>query len=47
MTHPFATANFRLAEAEGELGALLHESSDTDAFLKAADRAGYRIESIN
>ncbi|GGY74977.1 hypothetical protein ASD97_34365 [Streptomyces sp. Root63] len=47
VTHPFATANFRLAEAEGELGALLRESSDTDAFLEAADRAGYRIESIN
>ncbi|MFJ7258324.1 hypothetical protein ACIQWV_38845 [Streptomyces sp. NPDC098085] len=42
MTHPFATAGFHLAEAEGELGALLRESSDIDAFLEAADRAGYR-----
>ncbi|MGW7434518.1 hypothetical protein [Streptomyces sp. NPDC054849] len=46
VTHPFATAGFRLAEAEGELGALLRESCDLDAFLEAAERAGYRIEAI-
>lgn len=45
MTHPFATADFRMAEAEGELGALLRESSDLDAFLEAADRAGYLVVS--
>ncbi|MFF7161233.1 hypothetical protein ACFZBP_07545 [Streptomyces sp. NPDC008086] len=44
VTHPFATASFQLAEAEGELGALLRESSDLDAFLEAAARAGYLIE---
>lgn len=47
VTHPFATASFHLAEAEGELGALLREASDLDAFLEAAGRAGYRIESID
>jgi hypothetical protein len=47
VTHPFATASFHLAEAEGELGALLRESSDLDVFLEAAGRAGYRIESID
>ncbi|MFV2121269.1 hypothetical protein ACE14D_23645 [Streptomyces sp. Act-28] len=45
VTHPFATAGFRLAEAEGELGSLLRQSSDLDAFLEAAARAGYLIES--
>jgi hypothetical protein len=45
VTHAFATASFRLAEAEGELGALLCESPDLDAFLEAAARAGYLIES--
>ncbi|MEU9350015.1 hypothetical protein AB0D65_03105 [Streptomyces griseoloalbus] len=44
VTHSFATASFQLAEAEGELGALLRESSDLDAFLEAAARAGYLIE---
>ncbi|MGW0611386.1 hypothetical protein [Streptomyces sp. NPDC002788] len=46
VTHSFATARFQLAEAEGELGALLRESPDLDAFLEAADRAGYLIELI-
>lgn len=45
--HAFATASFHMAEAEGELGALLRESPDLDAFLEAADRTGYRVESID
>ncbi|MFJ8697151.1 hypothetical protein [Streptomyces roseolilacinus] len=45
VTHSFATASFQLAEAEEELGALLRESPDLDAFLEAAARAGYLIES--
>jgi hypothetical protein len=44
VTHSFATASFQLAEVEGELGALWRESSDLDAFLEAAARAGYLIE---
>lgn len=46
VTHPFATASFRMAETEGELGALLRQASDLDTFLGAAERAGYRIESV-
>ncbi|KRE21020.1 hypothetical protein [Agromyces sp. Soil535] len=47
VTHPFATATFHLAEVEGDLGALLRESSDLDAFLEAVARAGYRIEPVD
>jgi hypothetical protein len=37
-THPFATATAYVAEWEGQLGALLRESSDLDAFLAEAGR---------
>ncbi|WP_405435227.1 hypothetical protein OG373_01125 [Streptomyces avidinii] len=46
VTHSFATATFQLAESEGDLGALLRGSSDLDAFLEAAGRTGYVVESI-
>ncbi|UOE42681.1 hypothetical protein [Agromyces larvae] len=46
VTHPFATATFHTAETEGELGALLRGASDLDAFLVAAEQAGYRVERV-
>ncbi|MBM7832479.1 hypothetical protein JOE59_003184 [Agromyces cerinus] len=45
VTHPFATAVFRMAENEGELGELLREAADLDSFLEAARAFGYRVES--
>ncbi|WP_127794309.1 hypothetical protein [Agromyces sp. LHK192] len=44
VTHPFATATFHSAQDEGELGGLLRGASDLDAFLAAAEAAGYRVE---
>ncbi|MFF2775568.1 hypothetical protein ACFVU3_11720 [Streptomyces sp. NPDC058052] len=44
VTHPFASASFRTAENEGELGRLLRNSRDLDTFLAAARAAGYRVE---
>ena len=45
VTHLFATAAFRMAENEGELGELLREAADLDSFLDAACALGYRVES--
>lgn len=47
VTHPFATASFRMAENEGELGLLLRNAPDLDAFLAAARSAGYRVEQVD
>ncbi|SIN93222.1 hypothetical protein [Agromyces cerinus] len=44
VTHLFATAVFRMAENEGELGDLLREAADLDSFLEAVRDLGYRVE---
>ncbi|WP_139416354.1 hypothetical protein [Agromyces laixinhei] len=44
VTHPFATAVFRMAENEGELGELLREAADLDSFLDLVRARGYRVE---
>lgn len=44
--HPFATATAFVAEWEGELGALLRESPDLDAFFAAVGALGYTIEEL-
>jgi hypothetical protein len=45
VTHPFATAVFRMAENEAVLGELLREAADLDDFLEAVRGLGYRVES--
>ena len=45
-THPFATATAYVAEWEGELGTLLREASDLDAFLAAVTQLGYSVEEV-
>ena len=47
VTHPFATATFRTAETEGELGAMLRGAADLDGFLAAAEAVGYRVEPVD
>lgn len=44
VTHPFATATFRMAENEGELGQLLRAATSLDAFLDSVASRGYRVE---
>ncbi|GGR15071.1 hypothetical protein GCM10010196_04720 [Agromyces mediolanus] len=44
VTHPFASATFRMAANEGELGALLRTASDLGAFLDQVEARGYRVE---
>jgi hypothetical protein len=46
VTHPFATATAHVAEWEGELGVLLREAPDLDAFLAAAASRGYEVEEV-
>lgn len=45
--HPFATASFRMAENEGELGRLLREAADLQAFLDAVRDLGFRVEPVD
>ncbi len=45
-THPFATATAHVAEWEGELGTLLREASDLDAFLATVASLGYSVEEV-
>jgi hypothetical protein len=45
-THPFATGTAFVAEHEGELGALLRDARDLDAFLAAVVRAGYQVDEV-
>lgn len=45
-SHPFATATAFVAEWEGELGRLLREASDLDAFLIAVTDLGYEVEEV-
>ena len=47
VTHPFATATFRTAETEGELGAMLRAAPDLESFLDAARTAGYQVEPVD
>lgn len=44
VTHPFASATFRMAANEGELGALLRAAPDLGAFLDQVEARGYRVE---
>ena len=44
--HPFATATAFVAEWEGELGRLLREAPDLDAFLAAVTDLGYEVEEV-
>lgn len=44
--HPFATATAHVAEWEGELGTLLREASDLEAFLAAVGPLGYLVEEV-
>lgn len=46
-THPFATATAYVAEWEGELGAMLREAPDLDAFLAVAAARGYTVEAVD
>jgi len=46
VNHPFATATAHVAEWEGELGMLLREASDLDAFLAAVAPLGYLVEEV-
>lgn len=46
-THPFATATAYVAEWEGELGTMLREAPDLDAFLAEAASRGYTVEQVD
>ena len=45
-SHPFATATAYVAEWEGELGSMLREAPDLDAFLAVASARGYTVEAV-
>ena len=47
VTHPFATATAHVAEWEGELGMLLREAPDLDAFLATVAPLGYLVEEVS